>query len=307
VVNFLGNSFVALVRGVRPLRQHLTMVVLVAGSGAFFPVPLIVVLAYGYDQASLVVLLFSLIPLLAANALLRLFRDKTALAQRFAENNMALALALIRALDERDAYTAGHSAAVAVYARDLAEAAGLPPVDVSKVQLAALLHDVGKIGITTETLNKPGRLSEDEWQEIRRHPAIGQRIAGEAAMFGDVPTIIRHHHERVDGGGYPDKLRGTEIPEASAIIALADSYNAMTQKRSYRDALPPERAMAELRRGAGSQFQPRLVDLFVNILEKRDEQYRLATGSRFSLDGQRAAIVAELRDRRMLLDVAPAA
>ena len=307
VVNFLGNSFVALVRGVRPLRQHLAMVVLVAGSGAFFPVPLIVVLAYGYEQASLVVLLFSLIPLLAANALLRLFRDKTALAQRFAENNMALALALIRALDERDAYTAGHSAAVAVYARDLAEAAGLPPVDVSKVQLAALLHDVGKIGITTETLNKPGRLSEDEWQEIRRHPAIGQRIAGEAAMFGDVPTIIRHHHERVDGGGYPDNLRGAEIPEASAIIALADSYNAMTQKRSYRDALPPERAMAELRRGAGSQFQPRLVDLFVNILEKRDEQYRLATGSRFSLDGQRAAIVAELRDRRVLLDVAPAA
>ncbi|CAA9538468.1 MAG: hypothetical protein AVDCRST_MAG79-1617 [uncultured Thermoleophilia bacterium] len=305
--NFVGNSFVAVVRGVRPLRQHLTMVLLVAGSGVFFPVPLIIVLAYGYDEASLVVLLFSLIPLLAANALLRLYRDKTALAQQFAQNNMALALALIRALDARDAYTAGHSAAVAVYARDLAEAAGLPPADVSKVQLAALLHDVGKIGVTTETLNKPGRLDDREWEEIRRHPIVGERIAGEAAMFGDVPTIIRHHHERLDGRGYPDALSGAEIPEASAIIGLADAYNAMTQSRSYRGALTPEAAIAELRRCAGTQFRPQLVELFVHILERRDEQYRLGSGSRFSLDGQRAAIVAELGDRRALLDIAPAA
>ncbi len=305
-VNVVGNSFVALVRGVRPLRQHLSMVLLVAGSAAFFPVPLIVALAYGYDEASLGVLLFSLIPLLAANALLRLYRDKTALAQKFAENNMALAFALIRALDARDAYTAGHSAAVAVYARDLAEAAGLPAADVSKVQLAALLHDVGKIGITTETLNKPGRLTEEEWEEIRMHPAIGERIAGEAAMFGDVPTIIRHHHERLDGGGYPDALQGSQIPEASSIIGLADAYNAMTQKRSYREALTPELAMAELRRGSGVQFQPRLVELFVHILERRAEDYRLATGPRFSLDGQRAAIVAELGDRRALLELIPA-
>jgi putative nucleotidyltransferase with HDIG domain len=220
---------------------------------------------------------------------------------------MALAFALIRALDARDPYTAGHSAAVAVYARDLAEAAGLPPADVSKVQLAALLHDVGKIGITTETLNKPGRLSEEEWAEIRAHPAIGERIAGEAAMFGDVPTIIRHHHERLDGRGYPDALRGADIPEASTIIGLADAYNAMTQSRSYRAALSPEAAVAELRRGSGSQFQPRLVELFVNVLERRDEAYRVASGPRFSLDGQRAAIVAELGDRRALLEVATAA
>ena len=306
LVNYAGNVVIAVARRIRPLRQHLRMVLFAAGSGAFFATPIVVALAYGYERANLLVLLFSLVPLLAANALMRLYAEKTVLAERFAEGNMALAFALIRALDARDAYTAGHSAAVAVYARDLAAAAGYSPQQVGTVQLAALLHDVGKIGVPTEVLNKPGHLDDDEWLEIQRHPSIGERIAGEASMFQEVARVIRHHHERPDGSGYPDHLRGSDIPEASAIIGLADAYNAMTQSRSYRSALPPERAIEELRRGAGTQFQSRLVDLFVAILHSKGEAYRLAAGPEFSLDGQRRAIMDEQADRSALLAEAAA-
>ncbi len=305
-VNLVGNTVIAVVRRIRPIADHLRMVVTAAGSGAFFATPIVAALAFGYGKAGLAVLLFTMIPLLAANALLRLYADKTALAERFAESNMALAFALIRALDARDAYTAGHSAAVAVYARDLADAAGLPPQDVSGVHLAALLHDVGKIGVPTEVLNKPGRLSPDEWRAIREHPLIGERIAGEASMFGDVPRVIRHHHERQDGLGYPDGLPGTAIPEASAIIGLADAYNAMTQSRAYRPALEPDVAMVELQRCSGAQFPPHLVDLFVALLRSRDDAYRRAVGPEFSLDGQRDAILAESRERRAMFDLGAA-
>jgi putative nucleotidyltransferase with HDIG domain len=295
-VNFGGNAIVSWVRGIANLRRHLGMVAAGAGGGCVFSAPLVAILAYGYGQAGLAVLLLALVPILAAVGLLGLYREKTELARRLSEGNMAFALALVRALDERDPYTAGHSAAVAVYARDLARAAGYEDEQVAMIQLAALLHDVGKIAVPLEILTKPGRLSDEEWAEIRQHPEIGERITGEAPVFQEIARLIRYHHERPDGRGYPDGLNGSDIPEEASIIGLADAYSAMTQPRAYRPAMPPELAIAELRRCAGTQFTSRLVELFVGCLDSAPTEYREGAEESFSLDGQRQAILSQLGD-----------
>ena len=298
-VNFAGNAAVSWARGIANLRMHLRMVAMGAGGGCVFSAPVVAILAYGYAQAGLAVLLLALVPILAAVGLLGMYREKTELARRLSEGNMAFALALVRALDARDPYTAGHSAAVAVYARDLARAAGYPPDEVAMIQLAALLHDVGKIALPLEILTKPERLNDDEWAEIRRHPEIGEKITGEAPVFRDVARLIRHHHERPDGGGYPDGLIAGQIPEAAAIIGLADAYSAMTSPRAYRPgqkAMAPEQAIAEIQKCAGTQFEPRLAELFIGCLQIASPTYREGADSSFSLDGQRRAIMAEIGD-----------
>jgi putative nucleotidyltransferase with HDIG domain len=275
------------------------MVAMGAGGGCVFSAPVVAILGYGYAQAGLAVLLLALVPILAAIGLLGMYREKTELARRLSEGNMAFALALVRALDARDPYTAGHSAAVAVYARDLARAAGYPPDEVAMIQLAALLHDVGKIAVPLEILTKPERLTDDEWAEIRKHPEIGEKITGEAPVFREVARLIRHHHERPDGGGYPDGLQAGQIPEAAAIIGLADAYSAMTSRRAYRPgqkAMAPEQAILEIQKCAGTQFEPRLAELFIGCLQIASETYREGADSSFSLDGQRRAIMAEIGD-----------
>jgi HD-GYP domain-containing protein (c-di-GMP phosphodiesterase class II) len=130
---------------------------------------------------------------------------------------------------------------------------------------------------------------------------VGERITRESPVFAEIADIIRHHHERHDGTGYPDGLVGGDIPVAAAIIGLADAYNAMTSPRPYRDALPPELAIAELGRCAGSQFAPYLVEKFVQVIVERDPAYQVGNGDEFSFDGHRDAILAELRRTRALV------
>ena len=137
------------------------------------------------------------------------------------------------------------------------------------MQLAALLHDVGKIGVPGEILRKPSKLNDEEWSEIRRHPAIGQQITGEVPAFRWIAEAIRHHHERPDGRGYPDGLAAEEIPRAALIIGAADAYSAMTSPRAYRDAITPADATVELRRCAGAQFDPDVVSAFLRVLDER--------------------------------------
>jgi putative nucleotidyltransferase with HDIG domain len=300
-VNLAGMSLVVVARRITPLGAQIRITAVADSVGAVLAVPVVMGLAYGYRLAGIGSLLLVLAPVLAAHLLLRLYRETADLSMRLSEGNMTFALSLVRALDARDEHTAGHSAAVAVYARDLANAQGLPVEDVAKIQLAALLHDIGKIGVPTEVLNKQGPLDDDEWSHIRRHPEIGEQIAGEAPFFAEISRFIRHHHERPDGRGYPDGLVGDRIPLASAIIGLADAYNAMTSCRPYRSALAPEEAVDELRRGAGAQFDRHLVDVFVNVLRRHDAAYSLGQGERFSLEGQRTAILAELGERRALI------
>jgi hypothetical protein len=173
--------------------------------------------------------------------------------------------AFVRAIDARDPYTARHSEKVAGYAVELARALGLPPQDCRRIHLAGMLHDVGKVALERSVLHKPGALTEDEWEQVRRHPALSAHIIGAVARFGVYVPGARHHHERFDGGGYPDGLAGTTIPLDARILAVADSYDAMTSDRSYRPALSHAEALSRLRSGAGTQFDPRCVEAFATL------------------------------------------
>ena len=163
--------------------------------------------------------------------------------------NLQFAAALIATLDARDRYTAGHSAAVAIYSRDIAERMGLPAEIRDQAYLCGLVHDIGKIGLPPGLLEKPGALTLDERRQMQEHSAIGERILAHVDEYSEIATIVRHHHERIDGQGYPDGLADEDIPLVSRIIAVADAYNAMTSDRPYRDAMPSRVARLQARTG----------------------------------------------------------
>ena len=175
--------------------------------------------------------------------------------------------ALVSTVEARDPYIYGHSRKVSTYAGALAEAIGLSPDEISKVSTAALLHDIGKIGIPDNVLNKKKKLNGENWEAIKTHPRLGANIIGN--IPGLVPCIssILHHHERWDGSGYPEGLKGEQIPIGARILAIADSFEAMTSARPYRPALSREEVVKELRQGAGIQFDPYLVEVFVGIIK----------------------------------------
>lgn len=155
-----------------------------------------------------------------------------------------------------------HAAEVARLAGLTASALGLPAEEISRIQLAALLHDVGKTAIPESLLDKPGPLDPAEWSLIRTHTLIGERIVLSAPSLAHVSDLVRSSHERVDGGGYPDGLSGHEIPQGARVIAVCDAFDAMTSCRPYRTTVSPLRALTELRRAAGSQFDPLIVKAF---------------------------------------------
>lgn len=176
---------------------------------------------------------------------------------------------LADALERRDPYTYQHSIRVADHSERLAEQLGLPPEHIELIVSAARVHDLGKISIDNRILHKPGRLTDEERRQINTHSAAGAELAGQFSMYGPGAEIIRHHHERWDGDGYPDGLAGARIPFGSRVIAVADVFDAMTSDRPYRAALSEEVALAELARGRGTQFDPDVVDAFLEI--KREE------------------------------------
>ncbi len=180
-----------------------------------------------------------------------------------------LVVTLSRAIDARDPYTAGHSERLREWAEALARRIGCSEQEVQDIRWAALLHDIGKIGIPDSILRKPGPLSAEEWHLMRQHPLIGEWILAAVPRLRTVARIVRSHHERWDGTGYPDGLVGEEIPLASRILAVVDAYVAQTDGRPYRPARSPEEAVTELRRCAGTQFDPRIVDAFCALLEER--------------------------------------
>ncbi len=173
---------------------------------------------------------------------------------------LSWAAALASCVDERMAVKHEHSCAVAGYAAAIGARRGWTDDGIGLLRLAATLHDVGKIHVSVEILRKPGRLSEEEFAEVARHPAAGAEIVARVEGLEGLAAWIRHSHERVDGAGYPDRLAGTEIPEASRIVLVADAYDAMTSDRPYRRALTPDRALQELRRHAGTQFDAECVE-----------------------------------------------
>ncbi len=260
--------------------------------------PLTALYAYAYGLAGAWVLAFIAIPLLAAHLSYSLYAKQSQLIdqltatnarledvnQHLRRVNLSFAAAMVRALDSRDAWTAGHSAAVAVYSRDIAREMDMPERDIEMVHLTGLVHDIGKIGVRAEVLQKTSALNDDEWAEMRRHSEIGANILIEVEGYDEVARIVRSHHERYDGAGYPDGLARDEIPLLARIISVADAYNAMTSTRPYRNAMAPEVAIQQLLNGRGSQFQAELVDAFVAVLERESDSYRLGLLADFSLE-----------------------
>jgi len=179
--------------------------------------------------------------------------------------------ALASAIDAKDRNTYGHSHRVGELAMALGKNLNLDAAQLAELQVAAHLHDVGKIGIPDAILNKAARLTAEEFAVVQRHPVIGWQILRRISSFQQVARIVRHHHERFDGTGYPDGLRGTDIPLASRLIAVADSYDAMTSARSYRKSVSAKEAWQELCRCSGSQFDPESVKAFRPVVQRAKE------------------------------------
>ena len=250
--------------------------------------PIVALLGIAYVDFSPWVLPLFLAPTLAAQRLFALYQDQRRLTddlsvanERLEAANLSFASALVATLDARDRYTAGHSAAVATYAEDIALRMGLSDNEQGLAFLCGLVHDIGKIGLPAGLVEKPGALTLEERREMQLHSEIGERILANVATYAEIASVVRHHHERVDGGGYPDGLRGDEIPLLSRIIAVADAYNAMTSDRPYRDAMPSQVARLRLAQAVETQFDTGVVAAFEAVLVGSDEAYRTAQDARF--------------------------
>jgi putative nucleotidyltransferase with HDIG domain len=251
--------------------------------------PVVALLAYSYEHVSPWTLLLFSVPALAAHRSFVLYQEQRRLTtelravnDRLEAANVSFATALVATLDARDRYTAGHSAAVAIYSRDIAHRMALTDADQQRVHLCGLVHDIGKIGLPPGLLEKPGPLTLEERRTMQEHSAIGERILANVDDYTEIARVVRHHHERVDGNGYPDQLADEDIPLLSKIIAVADAYNAMTSDRPYRDAMPSRVARLRLAQAVGSQFDTSVVAAFEAILAGANESYRMGSGPVFS-------------------------
>ncbi len=177
-------------------------------------------------------------------------------------------------VEAKDTYTRGHSDRVAQYSVLIGQKLNLSDDDLRLLQLGGLFHDIGKIGVPDDILKKNAKLTDDEYSEIKNHPSIGAHILSSATIFKDIIPIVKHHHEKYDGTGYPGKLAGNDIPYLARIAAVADSFDAMTSKRIYRDSLPLDVVINEFRRCRGTQFDPEIDDVFLDILENHFDEIK---------------------------------
>lgn len=182
-------------------------------------------------------------------------------------------------VEAKDNYTKGHSDRVSAYSVLIGKSLGLPQSDIETLRIGGLFHDIGKIGISDSILLKNGKLTNEEYDEIKRHPIIGKNILSNAEIFGDIIPIVLYHHERYDGNGYPYGLSDKDIPFLARIVAVADAFDAMTSRRSYRDELDLNYVKEELRAKTGTQFDPIVAATFLNIL---NNDYRLVRNIKLS-------------------------
>ena len=175
-------------------------------------------------------------------------------------------------VEAKDPYTRGHSDRVSAFSVLIGKYMNLSQDDLKNLEIGGLFHDIGKIGVPDTILLKDTKLTDDEYSEIKNHPAIGKHILSNATIFKDVIPIVYHHHERYDGHGYPGKLKGEEIPLLARITAVADTFDAMTSKRSYRDSLPLEKVRAEIEKCSGTQFDPEIAKVFLDIIDNHYDE-----------------------------------
>jgi response regulator RpfG family c-di-GMP phosphodiesterase len=191
--------------------------------------------------------------------------DNEALIKDLKELFTGTMRAIIEALDAKDSFTYGRSRRVALYARKMFEALGAPSIEIGKIELAGLLHDIGMIGVSEEILNKTEKLTAEEYEEIKKHVEYSMLILGDIKQLGDVVKMIKYHHEHFDGTGYPFGLKGKEIPIGARVIAIADAFDGMISNRAFRDALSAEQAWKTIVSRAGTQFDPNLIKVFGKI------------------------------------------
>lgn len=263
--------------------------------------PLVALLVYGYRLYSVAVVGAFLVPAIALQRVAQLYQTQREAVSNLEDLNgrlerasLSFAGALVATLDARDRYTAGHSAAVAVYCRDIAQRMGLPEAQQQLVHLCGLVHDIGKVGLPPGLLEKAGALTLEERRQMEQHPVIGERILSRVEDYADIARIVRHHHERVDGLGYPDNLKGNDIPLLSRIIAVADAYNAMTSDRPYRDAMPSRVARLRLAQAVESQFDTSVVAAFEAVLAGASDAYRSGEREDFSFDTKQLPVALRI-------------
>ncbi len=266
-----GRGFLTTIRSLAPI--------LLTSIPAYAPVVAVLVLAY--DEISPWTAPLFFIPALAAQRLFGMYQNQRSLSERLEDANVSFAVALVTALEASDAYTAGHSRAVAIYCRDIAQRMDLSAADCDRAFLCGLVHDIGKVGLPVTLLGKNGPLTLEERRQMQEHSVIGERILREVAAYDDIATVVRHHHERIDGEGYPDGIHGDEIPLLSRIIAVADAYNAMTSNRPYREAMAPRVARMRLAQAVENQFDTSVVAAFEAILASSADGYKTARSEEF--------------------------
>lgn len=227
-----------------------------------------VIVALAYTEYGIGGIVLFFVPVLLARYSFKLYTDMR-------KNYFDTINVLIRTVEANDPYTSGHSHRVSIYSEAIARNLGLSEFKIDKIKTAALLHDIGKIGIDKSILNKPGKLDNTEYTTIKMHPSIGAKIITGVDLLKDIEGVIKHHHERYDGKGYPDGLKADEISLETSILTIADTFDAMTSNRSYRDALPLDYALGELRRCAGTQFNPNIINKSIEALTTAYEQIKL--------------------------------
>jgi putative nucleotidyltransferase with HDIG domain len=284
LLNFLGiaGDYVFHTRG--SLAREFRTIFLPVLPSELVSAVLCVLVAYVYVKNGFWALSLMAVVLVTFQYLLRqLLRSQTR-AERLAAVQLGVLTAMIETLDLRDRMTARHSAAVARYARKLAVAMGLSDDEAELAHTAGLLHDIGKFSFPDSILLAEPQLAGEHWEIVKRHPEDGARIVRHIDGYGPVADVILSHHERWDGEGYPRRLAGAEIPLAARLISVADTYDVLTARDSYRHPVSPEEAVAELRRVSGHQLDPAAVEAFVNLLAAKDISFRHADDAEFEAE-----------------------
>jgi hypothetical protein len=288
----LDGFFAALtlrVRGRGSMMEVFRTVAPVALASVPLYAPVVAILSFAYQDLSPWIVVLFFVPALAAQRSFVMYQRQRRLTDelssangRLERANLSFAIALVATLDARDRYTAGHSEAVAIYSRDIAVRMGLDEEQQQLAHLCGLVHDIGKVGLPAGLLEKPGPLTLEERRQMEKHSAIGERILANVDDYSVIASVVRHHHERVDGRGYPDGLSSVEIPLLARIIAVADAYDAMTSDRPYRDAMPSQVARLRLAQAVESQFDTSVVAAFEAVLAGASEEYRSGSRPKFN-------------------------
>ena len=264
-----------------------------------------IVIAAVYIKAGIAAAALFFVPIFASQHVYKLLvqqkvllAEQTKLSEDLMEMNIGLAGALIMLLDSKDHYTASHSAGVAMYCRDMARIMGMTEDQQRSAHMAGLLHDLGKVGTPDSVLRKEGELTAEEWEQIKEHPTTAADVLSQLATHKEIADVIRHHQEHFDGSGYPSGLSGETIPELSRMLAVADTYHALTSDRPYRPAKSPFEALIILRKVAGTQLDPKYVEVMAQVLKNEDLSYREGSKTDFLSEFRKGRPALKLDDLR---------